>query len=333
VVTLWAGQQSRKYILDANRTFRFERLPAGVYELMLAGVGIMQSDLALNGENTITVDFPVLGAIVGAVANVPRQSRTVSLFSETYCFTRHADLTTDYQYRFTNLPAGVYRVELGDDMVTGLVGDGKSVLHAPVLRAGVGVVIPAAESRLSGTVRDGAGHPLAATEVVLQGEGGGNIATTRTNDEGAFAFETLEMGFYQVAVGEAVLASDLFLDGQSTLAVDIVYAPQAPAKPLGRYYLLGAADAALQPALLHLMGPWLASQPAGAVGFSATEAQQATTVVLLGDGISDEAVAGLQATGSQLIDLRKDLLALAPVLTSRGAVTPAAMPLGEVPHA
>ncbi len=332
VVTLWTGQQSRKYVLDANRTFRFEALPAGLYELALAGVGIVQSDLALDGENKVTVDFPVLGAIVGAVANVPRQSRTVSLFSETYGFTRHAELTTDYQYRFTNLPAGVYRVELGDDMVTGLVGDGKSVLHAPVLRAGAGVVIPAAESRLSGTVRDGAGHPLAATEVVLQREGR-NIATTRTNDEGAFAFETLEMGFYQVAVGDAVLASDLFLDGQSTLAVDIVYAPQAPAKPLGRYYLLGAADAALQPALLHLMGPWLASQPAGAVGFSATEAQQAATVVLLGDGISDEAVAGLQAAGSQLIDLRKDLLALAPVLVSRGAATPAAMPFQEVPHA
>ena len=332
VVTLWAGQQSRKYVLDANRTFRFEALPAGLYELALAGVGIVQSDLALDGENKVTIDFPVLGAIVGAVANVPRQSRTVSLISETYGFTRHAELTSDYQYRFTNLPAGLYRVELGDDMVTGLVGDGTSVLRAPVLRVGAGVVIPAAESRLSGTLRDGAGHVLAATEVVLQREGR-SIATTRTNDEGAFAFEALEMGFYQVAIGDAVLASDLFLDGESILTVDIVYAPQAPAKPLGRYYLLGAADAALQPALLHLMGPWLASQPAGAVGFSATEAQQAATVILLGDGISDEAVAGLQAAGSQLIDLRKDLLALAPVLVSRGAATPAAMPFQEVPHA
>lgn len=331
VVTLWSGQQSRKYVLDANRTFRFEALPAGLYELALAGVGIVQADLALDGENKVTVDFPVLGAIVGAVANVSRQSRTVSLFSETYGFTRHAELTSDYQYRFTNLPAGAYRVELGDDMVTGLVGDGKSVLTAPVLRAGAGVVIPAAESRLSGTVRDGSGHALAATEVVLQREGR-SIATTRTNDEGAFAFEALDLGIYQVAVGDVVLASDLFLDGLSTLSVDIVVAPQAPAKPLGRYYLLGTADAALQPALLHLMGPWLASQPAGAVGFSATEAQQAATVVLLGDGVSDEAVAGLVASGSQLIDLRKDLLALAPVLASRGAATPAAVPFQEVPH-
>ncbi len=332
VVTLWAGQQSRRYILDANRTFRFEGLPAGIYELALGGVGMVVSDLPLDGENKVTFDFPVLGAIVGAVANVPAQSRTVILISETYGFTRHAELSTDAQYRFTNLPAGVYRVELGDDMVTGLVSDGKSVLRAPVLRAGAGVVIPAAESRLAGVLRDDAGKGMPAIQITLQRDGR-SVAATQTGAGGEFAFDALEMGFYQVVVGAAVLASDLFLDGQGALAIDLVYAPQAAAKPFARYYLLGAADPGLQAALLHLLAPWLASQPAGVVGFSAPEARNAATVVLLGDGITAEAVVELQAAGCQIVDLRKDLLALAPLLAPRTAVSLAALPFPEVPHA
>ena len=62
-------------------------------------------------------------------------------------------------------------------------------------------------------------------------------------------------------------------------------------------------------------------------------ARNAATVVLLGEGITAEAVVELQAAGCQIVDLRKDLLALAPLLAPRTAVSLAALPFPEVPHA
>ncbi|MCX7854243.1 MAG: hypothetical protein N2383_15855, partial [Caldilineales bacterium] len=53
------------------------------------------------------------------------------------------------------------------------------------------------------------------------------------------------------------------------------------------------------------------TQPPGVVGFSAAEAAQAATVVLVGNGIAETTVASLQAAGCQIVDLRRDLLALA----------------------
>lgn len=321
VVTLWQGQRKWEFALEADRRFRFDGLSAGVYDLALAGVGLVRQDIVLDGSNQVSLDFPLLGAIVGRVENPPPDRRRITLISETYGFSRHGELTSEGAYRFTNLPAGTYRLEMDDTLVSGLVGDGLSVLEVPPIRLGEATpppspppTPPAAASRLSGSVRDATGRPQADVVVRLR-RGAETVATTRTDGSGAYRFEGLAAGTYALAVDDRVLAADLVLDGTNALTVDLTYTPAAPtppsARPLSRYYLLGLAEPALHPTLVRLMAGWLTTQPSGVVGFNAAEAAQATTVVLVGDGITDATVASLQAAGCQIVDLRRSLLALA----------------------
>lgn len=313
VLSLWNAQQHRDLTLDESRAFRFDALPAGVYDLELAGVGVIQADLALDGSNQIAIDFPLQGAIAGQVENPAPDQRRITLISETYGFSRHAELTPDNQYRFTNLPAGVYRVEMGDAMLVGLAGDGKTPLQAPLLQI-TDVIAPAA-SALSGDIHDPGGQPLAALNLNLR-RGGQTVSTALTDSNGAFVFGGLAAGAYDLVAAGKTLAAGLLLDGRNTLALVLTFDAQAPAgKALSRYYLLGAADPGLTPALVRLAGPWLAAQVPGVIGFSLDEALRAETVVAMGDGIDDAALAALQSSGIQIIDLRRDLLSLARQLT------------------
>jgi len=171
-------------------------------------------------------------------------------------------------------------------------------------------------SQISGIVHDAANHPTPNAEVTLlfQNE---VQATTTTDSDGRFAFTGLGPGVYEVSVGADVSVSDIVLDGENQVEVDLLYAPvvEAPPKYLDRYYLLLMQDDALTPALVRLVTPWLETQPAGAVGFSITEAQFAATVVLLGDGILNSVIALLQDAGCETIDMRGDLLTLARLLS------------------
>lgn len=326
VVTLWNAQQRQDFTLDTARVFRFEGLPAGVYDLELAGVGVIRPDLTLDGNNQVELEFPLLGAIIGQVENPDSSQRRVSLISETYGFTRSAELTPENQYRFTNLPAGVYRVEMGDSMLSGLVGDGLAVLEAAVLRPGLPpIVVPPTSSAIQGSIRDPAGQPVAALAVSLHrgGQPAGAVATTDTS--GSFAFTGLGAGVYALLAGGQWLAEDLTLDGRNVLTVTLTYDPQAAAaKPFSRYYLLGVADPTLAPALVRLVATWLPTQPAGVVGFKLEEGVQAETVVVLGDGVSEETVAALQTAGCQIVDMRHDLLALAGLLAPQPVEPPVA---------
>ncbi len=320
VVTLWNAQQHQDFALEDSRSFRFEGLPAGVYDLELAGVGVIRPDVALDGANQIAIDFPLQGTIVGEIDSPDPNQRRVSLISETYGFTRHAELTPDNLYRFTNLPAGVYRVEVGDAMLAGLVSDGAAMLTAPLLRTGLPpIIIPSANSSIRGRVHDRAGQPVAALNLNLRREDfpAGAVAT---GSDGSFAFEGLSAGVYGLFAATAELVKGLALDGRNDLDLALTFdsQPMGP-RPLSRYYLLGTADPDLAPAIVRLAGPWLATQPDGVVGFSLEQAAQAETVVAIGDGISDAALASLQAAGAQTIDLRHDLLALTQLLAPQAA--------------
>lgn len=313
VITLWNAQEHRDATLGDSRSFYFDKLAAGVYDLELAGIGIIRSDLVLDGSNQIAIDFPLQGAIIGQVENPAPNQRRVSLISETHGFTRHAELTPENQYRFTNLPAGVYRLEIGDAMLTGLTGDGLSVLQAPLLQISP---LPQAHSAIRGSVRDPSGQPAAALNLSLQ-RGGQQVGATTTGGDGAFAFAGLAGGVYDLVAGGQILAGGLNLGGHDVLDLALTYTKQTPSgKSLSRYYLLATADPDLAPALVRLAGPWLTTQPPGVVGFNLDEALKAGTVVALGDGSDDAALAALQAAGIQVIDLRLDLLTLAQRMSS-----------------
>ena len=310
-VVLWKdGQKVAETTLDTNRAFLFEHLGPGVYDVELTGVGLIATERHLDGRNQAIIDFPLMGAIVGRVEGAEGEQRAVKLISETYGFIRHGELTQDGQYRFTNLPAGRYRIELEDDILPGLETDGKSVVEAPVLRVGMGS--EPRHSRITGRVHDAADNPTPNVTISLRYQDQ-VIATTESDEDGRYSFAGLGPGVYQVAIGDEISVADIVLDGENEVTVDLLYAPIAdvPAKSLDRYYLLLMADPALTPALMRLVSPWLATQPSGPAGFSLTEAQFAQTVVLLGDGIPESVLTLLREAQCEIIDMRGDLLELA----------------------
>jgi hypothetical protein len=316
VVNLWKdGQIVAEAALDNARSFHFEQLAAGVYELELAGIGAIRTDLLLDGHQKTTISFPLMGAIVGRVEGAEAEQNVIKLISESYGFIRHGECARDGQYRFTNLPAGDYRIELDDDIITDLHSDGQSVLEAPLLRVGMSNAVR--NSQISGRVHDALNQPTPKADVHLlfQNE---VQATATTDSDGRYAFTDLGPGVYAVTVGVDVRVDAIALDGDNQVTVDLLYAPVAvaPPKHLDRYYLLNMRDEALAPALVRLVTPWLQTQPPGAVGFSITEAQYASTVVLLGDGFPNSVISLLQDAECEIIDMRDDLLALARLLAN-----------------
>ncbi|RME81636.1 MAG: carboxypeptidase regulatory-like domain-containing protein [Caldilineae bacterium] len=315
-VHLWKSNEktaSLQTTLDAGLSFRFADLPAGLYDLELSGIGTIRSELALDGDNEVEITFPIQGAIIGRVQNLRPGQRSITLISETYGFVRRGQLTPEGQYRFTNLPAGVYRLEVGDAVLPGLRCDGTRVLAVPVFAVPAGE--PAHNSIIEGTVLDSDGHPVADLVVLLRTVAE-TIATDTTGADGRFRFENLGAGVYQLVIAGVVAAQGLVLDGENTVTQELHYTPVASMpKTFQRYYLLGTSDAALMPELVRLVGNWISSQPGGVLGFDPREARLAETVVLLGDGISDETVSELQAAGCRTEDLRQDLLSLAETLT------------------
>ncbi len=321
VVRLWQeGQILAETELDHARTFQFTHLAQGFYDLELAGIGMVLFDIASDGRHHQRITFPLMGAIKGRVTGADDKHSSIKLISETYGFTRQGELTQDGHYRFTRLPQGRYRIELHDDLLTGLVLEGPEVLEAPLLRVGAG--IDARASTISGKVHDAAHRPTPDVRVTLYFQG--QVQKGVTSDaHGQYHFDALPAGVYEVRIGDEVRVNDIVLDGDNQVTVNLLYAPilaAAPLKQLQRYYLLQMADLSLLPGLIRLLGPWLATQPAGTVGFSLTAAQQAETVVLLGDGLPDSVMALLQEAECDVIDMRSDLRTLATILGQKGSV-------------
>ena len=313
IVRLWSGAESSEAELGQMRRFRFGDLPAGVYDLELAGIGVIEADMVLDGENQIEMEFPLMGAMVGQVLDAPAHQRSITLISETFGFTRQGNLTTENNYRFTNLPPGAYRIELDDAILAGLTSDGLSVLQAPPLL--VELMYPTGNSQLAGVVFTEDQEPLPGVAVALLYQN--HLVTIAITDhEGRYEFNGLGAGMYAVMINGAVVANHLLLDGDNDLVANLRYATDAEpiAKPITHYYLMDTANPALRAALIRLLTSWFATQPESVIGFSTAEAEHAAVVTLLGDGISEETVSALQAAGCQIIDRRQDLVTMAEIL-------------------
>jgi len=314
-VTLWKdGKSIAETSLNNSRTFKFEKLPAGIFDLELAGIGIFATGITLDGRTETKIKFPLMGAIAGTVDDAPHH-KSIKLISETYGFIRHSEISDDGKYRFIHLPPGTYRIELDEEIISGIHCDGESVVTAPSIK--LGAAKAPAHSKIKGRVHDTANRPTPNVKVSLQ-IGENIIATANTDADGLFQFSTLNPGIYDVRINQFVGMSGIVLDGENLVEIDLLYTPVASAAPkrLARYYLLRMADAKLTPALLRLVGPWLPTQPAGMVGFSLDQALQANIVVLLGDGLPDNVPNLLQKHDGEVIDMRGDLLELAEKLKS-----------------
>ncbi len=111
-VTLSGGggePQARR--LDQQRTFRFDGLPAGIYQVSLEGVGVIAEDLILNGTDEASVDFPMRGQISGQVLPA-KAGEKVMLTCQEYSIRKVAVTGADGVYRFAALPADDYTLTL-----------------------------------------------------------------------------------------------------------------------------------------------------------------------------------------------------------------------------
>ncbi len=231
IVRLWRHGETRETELDSSRTFFFNELPAGIYDLELAGIGTIRSEIELDGQNQIEVKFPLLGAIVGETAQIDPAQNSVSLISESFGFTRHAELSQNGQYRFTNLPAGLYRIEIDDAILSGIECDGESVVQAPQLAGEVPQEPPQSPETgsITGLVHDPDDTPLPDLSLDLV-QDDSVVASTTSDADGRFQFADVAAGTYAIRTADNILASDiLFAPADSPLELDLTYTP--PASP------------------------------------------------------------------------------------------------------
>ncbi len=133
-VTLSGGggePQARR--LDQQRTFRFDGLSAGIYQVSLEGVGVIAEELILNGTDEASVDFPMQGQISGRVLPA-NAGEKVMLTCQEYSIRKVAVTGADGVYRFAGLPADSYTLALeASDLPAQKISlDGRRLTEGPV---------------------------------------------------------------------------------------------------------------------------------------------------------------------------------------------------------
>ncbi len=256
---------------DARGGFAFRSLPPGLYELDIVGVGSAARDIALDGANTVVVEYamPVAtstlsGAVIGGGAGLD------VLLSSDVGEQRRTTTGNDGRYEFRFLPAGVYQVTIAGQTIAGLRLDGRTALEAPPID------IRPRLSVIRGHVRFENGFPVADRVVTLAAPGG-RTETTTTNASGGYAFSGLGPGEYTVSVDKD--RRTLTLDGLGSMTLDFTL---PVVKPVALMVLFGSPDAAGTRANLRLAQRYLRAYGA-AVSFRVEEAELARQVVIVGD--------------------------------------------------
>jgi hypothetical protein len=131
-VVLRKGDENWSVLLGDDCRFEFSGLGPGTYTLEIIGVGVVADSISLDGQNRVTLTFPLQGRITGTVKNA-RAGMKVTLHSNTFGWDRISHLDDDGAYAFDHLPRGMYAVEVADKSVTGITNDGVSTTTVPVI--------------------------------------------------------------------------------------------------------------------------------------------------------------------------------------------------------
>ncbi len=214
------GSESQRWTttLDADGRFEFTDLGRGTYALELEGIGVIRDGINLDGQNEIEVLFPMQGVIRGTVRGVePGTTVILRPLVPGWGWTRQAEVNAQGRYRFANLPAAPYQVELDPEHIVQVVSDGMGVFTAPVIDLG-----GAPGSVLRGQVLDASGTPQAGVVVQLRYEGE-VIDEVTTDENGQFVFSGLAAGTYELRVFSLALTyTDIVLDGVSELVLTLM---------------------------------------------------------------------------------------------------------------
>ena len=304
---------TRQAPLDADGKFAFQGLPAGRFRLQVADQ--MLEDVDLTGENILklaAIDlFQVQHSVLrGKLVDASGQGQADALLT----LTRQGDLVaqgrteTDGSYRFGNLPAGTYSldVEAMGLVASGIILDGAQELVQDLIWS-----LPSQLGLLTGRVLAHDGSP-AAHKIVRLLRDGAELSVTQTDADGVYRFSRLTAGSYALAVGTGgPVVSEIVIAAGATVTQDITLAPEAN-KVFAQYLLFSppAAGAVQTRLALQMALPYL--QRSGASGgFSLEQAAQAAKVVIVGDLAPAGAEDTLRAAGCQVSRLSGDVYALA----------------------
>ncbi len=310
---------TRQTPLSPDGNFAFENLPAGRYRLEVGGQVL--ADLALTGENSlplVPVDLSagrrsVIRGRVADAAGQPKPDRVVTLKRETVTIAE-TKTAADGTYRFANLPAGRYNVEVAGlgVVASNVMLDGEREAVADVLWPSQG---PAGV--LQGRVLNANGTPRPYTLVRLL-KGTAEVQRVESDAKGVFRFAGLGAGSYAISVGDGEpIARDVVVSDDATVVRDVTV-PGGPPKVLAHYVLFAPPPAAGQPGsaearlLLGLAAHYFAGDVAG--GFGLEEAKSATRVTIVGDRVPASAESTLTAAGCQVARVNGDGYTLANAL-------------------
>ena len=299
--------------IAADGSFRFVDLGRGTYALEIEGIGVIREGINLDGQNEVEVIFPQRGIIQGLVRGLPAGSTAVARLHPLvpgWAWTREAPVSAQGTYRFHNLPAAPYEIEIvragQPHPIVPVVCDGLNLFTAPPIDLG-----SPDQLTLEGQVRDLNGAPAPGVRVELW-RAGQMLNQTTTDDHGRFRFDGLPPGEYELrAPSLQITRTDIMLIGPSGLQVILAPEGAVMAKVLTRYVLFGLPDQPLTRIALLLVQPYLAATRAAA-GFSFEEARRAEQVIIVGneDAVSADAEHALREAGCVVRRLAGDLYAI-----------------------
>ena len=310
----WAW--TRQAPLAPDGSFTFSGLPAGHYRVEIGAQVI--SDLVMTGENTLQLALidlapgrhSVIRGRVADGAGHPQVEVVVTLRQQGLLV---AEMRTvaDGSYRFANLPAGTYSLEVAGMGVveSSIVLDGQREYVGDVLWA-----LPGPRSTLQGHVLANDGAVVASATVRLLRDGV-EVARTQSDSTGAFRFIGLPGGIYALAVGEGdPLVADILVDEDATLTRDVIL-PPTPGKLLASYFLFSQAATGTPVDTERRLSMSLAIDYllhiGASGGFSPAEAAMAAHVTIVGDGVPASVEETLRAAGCKVDRLPGDGFALA----------------------
>ena len=233
--------------LGVDCSFAFLNLAPGEYSLELAGLGVIAADIVLEAGGLFKQVFPLRSALTGRVL-APHDGLVAVLYAlQPWSWTRQAPLALDGTFSFEGLPAGRYRLEIGDQVISDLMATGENRLQlAPIDFA------PGQHSVIRGRVADSVGQPQPGVLITLRRDGL-IVTQTRTAADGTYRFVNLPAGAYNLEVtGMGLAGGSIVLDGQREHMADIVWAGTLLGSTLqGRVFT--SAGAAAAGVVVHLL--------------------------------------------------------------------------------
>jgi len=229
---------------DEGGRYRFEKLAAGRYRLILVGTSVVYEDIVLDGRNERIVDLavpgwgyrvrdggpgPGFGVIRCSVEG--QRDLPVHLWAQGWvgivANTGSKPEYGDFACEFAPLGAGDYFIEpQGLDVVAEVSLDGSRIVWVEFTESKTPPAPLPARGVITGQVAHGAGRRL------LLRSAAGEWTTFVGSDE-QFRFEALPTGRYELRVmGSDVRQTDIQVDGDmdTPVVVDLELPPPAPAR-------------------------------------------------------------------------------------------------------